>query len=203
MESLFFHYSEVWEPLGYGLLFFGMVFEGEAALFTAAFLAFSGVLDIRGVAAVGFGGTLLGDLFWHWVGVKIGTPSGPISRRYASIAKPFDHYIISHPRFAVFATKFIYGIHHPVLARSGMLGVSRRTIFLADLWSVCIWLAVVGGLGYFAGSSFALVKKAFRFGEIVLLLGLLIFFGLQFVFYRVFGTRLRQRASDALRNLTA
>lgn len=93
---------------------------------------------------------------------------------------PFDGHILESPFRIVFISKFIYNMHHIVLMRSGILKLPYKKFVRYDFFSSLIWIAIVGGLGYFSGVSFNLVKRNLKFAEFALLGGLAIFLLLEF-----------------------
>lgn len=175
-QSLFLSYLTIWNPLGYILAFFGMVFEGDGVLFTLAFLTAEGFFDVWGMLAVVFCSVIFGDTLWYWIGRKYIASFPRVVAWVDRFAKPFDRHLLDRPTRTLLLTKFVYGAHHAVLIRAGMFKMDFKKFMKSDLLSIVVWIAVIGGLGYFSSFSLAYEKKYLRYAEIALLLALILFF---------------------------
>lgn len=175
MESFILYNLQIWQPYGYALVFLGMIFEGDAILFTAAFLTQQGYFDFWDMFTIVFAGIIAGDIFWYRLGVYIQTMTSRVAAWARHITRPFDAHIQDKLFRTLFVSKFIYGIHHPILMRIGMKNTPIGTFLKDDIVASFGWVVVVGGLGYFASSSFASVQRNIRFVEIGLLVSLVVF----------------------------
>lgn len=175
VNSLVLHYITHWRPLAYGVIFFGMIFEGDIFLFTAAFLASQKFLGIAPTLLSLFGGVLLGDSLWYLLGYKINHSDTRIGRWLVKATGRLDEHLLKNPLRTIFISKFIYGIHHLILARAGVLKLKYKEFFKDDIISNLGWIAIVGGLGYLSGASFIYIKRYLRFAEYALVLGLILF----------------------------
>jgi undecaprenyl-diphosphatase len=160
---------------GYLIIFVGVLFEGDIFLFSAFFLAREGVFSVLPLIGVGFLGVILGDLSWYWLGIKVDKTNSRLLRWAEKIAAPFDEHLISRTFHTIFISKYTYGIYHAILLRAGMLRFPLRRFVGYDLISTLVWMAIVGGLGYFSSFYFSLVKQYIKFAEIGLLLGIVLF----------------------------
>lgn len=176
LQSLFLDYLILWQPLGYILAFFGMVFEGDGSLFTLAFLTAEGFFDIGDMFIVVFLSVVFGDTLWYWIGRKYITSFPRVTAWVDRFAGPFDRHLSDRPTRTLLLTKFVYGAHHAVLVRAGMSKMDFRKFIKSDLISIIVWVAVIGGLGYFSSVSLAYEKKYLRYAEISLLVALILFF---------------------------
>lgn len=176
LQTLFLSYLIIWKPLGYILAFFGMVFEGDGALFTLAFLTAEGFFDIGDMLIVILLSVVFGDTLWYFVGKKYITFFPRVVAWVDRFAKPFDRHLLERPTRTLLLTKFVYGAHHAVLIRAGMAKMDFRKFIKSDIISIVVWVGVVGGLGYFSSISLAYEKKYLRYAEIALLLALILFF---------------------------
>jgi len=166
----------MYRPLGYFLIFLGLLLEGEFILFTAAFLTHQGVFGFGHMAVVVVVGVLMGDVLWYLAGTRLAKTHYRWQKWFNRIAGPFDRHIMKRPFHTIFISKFTYGLYHVIVLRAGILGVKLRDFLKADLPSVFIWSVVVGGLGYGASAFFLLLRHYLRFFEMALLLGLVSFF---------------------------
>jgi len=148
MDSLMLNNLDFWRPALYSVLFVGLLFEGEAILFTAAYLVHQGKIDPGDTLTIAICGVLIGDSIWYFAGVAI---SGlPIIRKIVSkLPKDFDAFIRKRPNTSIIATKFIYGFHRPTLIRLKAVGVAYGNFLKADIPGAFLWISILIALGYF------------------------------------------------------
>lgn len=175
MESLITHYLLVWEPLGYILVFIGMIFEGEAVLFSAAFLTQQGLFNPIIIFIAALWGALLGDDLWYSLGRKLKNPPAIINKWAEKVAKPFDKHLAAKPLRTILLSKFIYGIAHAIFFRAGILKLRWIEIEKYDILATLSWMIIIAVLGYSFSASLIYLKHYLRYAEIALLLGLIIF----------------------------
>lgn len=151
-------------------------------LFIAAFLTSQGVFDLGDMIIIAFSGTLLGDIFWYFLGYYINGRFVRMSQWIDKITNPFDEHILSRSFHTILISKFTFSLNRAILFRAGSLKVPLKNFIKADLAAICLWMIAVGGFGYFTSVSLELVKHYFRIAGFTLLLGLVIFL---MVFYIV------------------
>jgi membrane protein DedA with SNARE-associated domain len=178
-ESHLLHYLTLWGPLGYGIIFFGMVIEGDAVLFATAFLVHEGFFGFWPAVLVSFSGVLIGDILWYFLGVRLKDSPSFIARSARHIASSFDEHIKKQPFRAVFVSKFMYGLHHQVLMRFGMLGRPLGLLVREDVAASAVWFLIIGSLGFFFSASIMLIRRYLRLTEFALLFGLVFFLALK------------------------
>ena len=182
VNSLVFQHLLPLDPLIiYGIIFASMIFEGEIFLFTAAFLAAQGFLDTGATFLALFAGVMMGDSLWYLLGYKINHSNKRLSRWLIKATGRFDDHLLKKSLRTIFISKFIYGVHHLVLARAGVLKIKFKEFFKDDLIANLAWIFLIGGLGYLSGASFVFVKHYLKFAEYLLVLGLALFFILDFL----------------------
>lgn len=162
--------------LMYSLLFVGLLLEGEAVLFVAAFLAHQGYLNPGPTAFIAYLGTFLGDYLWYALGKKISKKDNRLAFWVQKVTKPLSSIIPKHPEKALFLTKFMYGLHRATLIKIGMEKLASRRFIKADIPAVALWVTLVGFFAFLFSSSLKLVRHYLKYTEIILLLGILIFF---------------------------
>lgn len=171
MHSFFFDYLTLWPPLGYVLIFLGMLLEGEVVLFAAAFLTHEGFFDIRIMLLLVIVGVIWGDMLWYRLGRRLKKTS--FAGLYiARVTDQFDDHLRHRPRRTIFISKFIYGLHRLILLRTGMLRIRHDKFLRSDMLAAGCWLVVVGSIGYLFSAS---LRHYLKFIEVALLLGLIIF----------------------------
>jgi len=179
MHFLFLNVLTTWGPILYAIIFIAMIIEGDASLFATAFLVHEGILDPLATFVVVYLGVMAGDILWYVLGMQMSGMSGRVAHWIERVAKPFDRQLNKNPIRLIFVSKFAYGIHHAILARAGMLKMDLTRFIEIDIVGNVLWVAVVGGLGYFLSASLPLLKYYFRYVEVGLLLGLLLLVLLQ------------------------
>lgn len=179
MESLIFSYLIEWEAFVYPLIFIGMIFEGDLILFISAFLIHQGILHPVPVIMTVLWGMILGDNLWYTLGLKFRNYYPSLNKWAEKLAQPFDEHLKNRPFRTVFLSKFTYGIGHAIFFRAGAIRIKWGKLEQSDILATIFWMIIVAGLGYFSSASFTYAKHYLRFGEIALLLGLIIFFTLK------------------------
>lgn len=182
LHSFFLYYLTLWRPLGYTLTFIGLMFEGDVTLFTVSFLTREGFFDVGDILIVVLLSVFIGDIVWYWLGKNVIKKFPRIHHLVDRLARPFEKHLIDRPTKTLLLTKFTYGVHHAVLLRSGMLKMDFKQFLKSDILAILIWVAVIGGLGFFSSLSLEFLRKYLRFAEVSLLLALILFFGLEHIF---------------------
>lgn len=180
METILFHYVTTWRIVGYSIVFLGLLVEGDAILFAAAFLTHQGFFDLGDMILVVFSGVLVGDSLWYWLGRKLTVSSNFFLRRLNHIAARFDEHLRNRPLRTIFTSKFAYGFHHAVLIRVGFVGIEWKELMKVDIVATLLWIIAVGGLGYFSSAAFTGAKHYLRIAEIGVLIAFILFFVLEY-----------------------
>ncbi len=176
MESFLSHYLSAWEPLGYIILFIGMMFEGDTVLYVAAFLVHQGALSFVPMILSALWGMILGDNLWYSLGVKL-RKSGTMPKiaKWVEIAKPFDDHLREKPLRTIFLAKFTYGFNRAIIARAGMLNLKWQKLEESDILATLLWMAIIGGIGYFSSASLSYLKDYLKYFEASLAIGVVFF----------------------------
>lgn len=180
LDSLFLSYLALSPVIGYVLVFFIMMFEGDAALFTAAFLTSQGYFDFWEMTFTALSGVLIGNILWYWAGWHLDHLSPFLNKWSERIGRPFDDHLLKRTFRTFFISKFTYGVHHALLVRAGALKMSLGTFIKNDFFATIIWFCVIWALGYTVGASFVYVKKYLKYAEIALLISLAGIFYLEY-----------------------
>lgn len=162
--------------LGYVAIFLLMTIEGDLFLFTAAFLTHLGFFEPLTMFLTVLSGVTVGDLAWYWLGLRLQSHGGVRIGRWAQkLAAPFDDHLRSRTFHTIFLSKFIYGLHHAILVRAGMLGMKLDRYVKIDFVSNIFWILVIGGLGFVSSLSFDRIRHQIKLVEVVILLMLCAF----------------------------
>lgn len=178
VRAILFSWLLWWRPLGYILVFAGMLLEGDAVLFTVAFLTRQGFFDIGDMAITVLVGVLVGDMGWYQLGIWVQhSESFAFIRRWLErVTGRFDRHLMENPLRTLFLSKFAYGLHHPILIRAGAIGISARRFLRSDVLASLAWVMIVGGLGYASSASSLILRHRLRFIERTFLVSLIAFF---------------------------
>jgi membrane protein DedA with SNARE-associated domain len=176
METLFLQYVNEWGLLVYAIIFIAMFVEGDIVLFSAFYLANLGHINVWALITVGIVGVVFGDMIWYKIGERLEKRSAFFRKIAAKITKTLDRRLQKHPISTLWITKFTYGIHHAVLLRAGATHIPIKKYFLIMTGAAITWTGVLGGLAYFSSISIDLLGKYIKYGEISLLIGIIIFF---------------------------
>lgn len=158
--------------IAYALIFLLMTFEGDIVVFTSFFLLHQGVLGWYGTLGAIVAGFFLGDVLWFLLGRKPDEHSPLINRIHAFAERAtsrFDEHLETRTFRTIFFSKFAYGLHHVLLLRAGMRNIPFKKFLWCDVRASLVWIAIVGGLGYLGGASFALVRQRLQIVELAIL----------------------------------
>ena len=175
----------IYPIFGYLLIFLLMPIGGTATLLFASFLAQRGFFDFRIVMAISILAEITGDIFWYFLGAFIGRyflngQNNFLSRKMNLAKKFFDKYHF----WAIFISKFIYGLGQPVLIFSGATFQKFKKVFTVILFSAPIWAGVVGSFGYFFSLSISSVRHFLLEAALVLAVFILIIYLGKFIIQR-------------------
>ena len=165
--------------LAYGLIFFGLIIEGEFILISAGILAHLGALNFwfalgfiyMGGICKTFLGYYIGRLIYiKWHNTKV---LRYLEKRVFNIMPKFRE----KPFWSIFISKFIMGINHVVIVFAGYEKIDLRKYLKAEGLSTLIWAPLLLLIGDFFGyTALNLSKEIWRFSLIVgfLVLGFII-----------------------------
>jgi membrane protein DedA with SNARE-associated domain len=157
----FMDFVEVHRMIGYFLLFFGIMIEGEAILLVFSFLASQGYFSIDVVMLITFLGVIIGDNIWYEAGKRYG------QALYDKIGKHFITPVLfekirrnirEHNFKYIFFSKFIYGLNHFVILMAGHEKEDPKKIMKMDMLGTIPWIFIVSTIGY----SFGYALKIFK-----------------------------------------
>jgi len=159
--------SEFLRRYGYGILFLGTLFEGEAVVVIAGALAHAGILSWPGVVLVAWAGSTLNDQILYLLGYRYG-------ERLISWLPRFLRSHIGRAeglirRFGDGITllfRFIYGTRTitPIL-----LGVHRyhpRRYLWINPIAALLWAILISAAGYLLAASLPLILRELRYVQI-------------------------------------
>lgn len=179
------------KPLAYAIIFIGMMIEGDALLFVAAFLTHQGFFNPIFMFINVFAGAIIGDMLWYSAGISIKKHAGRAHEWIQHVTSRFDVHLLHKTGRTLLISKFAYGLHHILLTRAGAIAVAPKKFLQKDLAATLLWILIVGSLGYFSSASFASHAGRFlRVSERVLVASLLVFLAIEYLAARIVKEKL-------------
>jgi len=163
----------------------GTALEGDAFIFTSIFLAAHGLLNPFITLAILYGSTIAMDTFLYRLGARYANSSAWIFRTVYKTSPYIDRHLSKRLAKTLFLTKFMYGVHHLALLRAGALKIDPKRFLRYDLAASAVWIAVVGGFALLANAAVPFLRHSLHFTEVVLTIGLALFFVVEFVIRQV------------------
>jgi len=171
------------EHYGYLVVLFGVMLEstgvplpGETILLAAGVLVQRGHLDLGDTIAFGILGAVLGDQIGYWVGREGGRPFVLRWGRYLFITPErlarAEAFFARHGGKAVFLARFFSGLRVFGALVAGISRMRWGTFLIYNSLGGAVWATAVVLVGYFLGSSLALVER--WLGRATLVLGLVV-----------------------------
>jgi membrane-associated protein len=156
--------------LAYGLIFLGLIFEGEVVLISAGILAHLGALNFWFALAFIYAGGATKTLSGYYIG-KFIYKNWRNKKVFQYLEKRFTNILPSFaekPFWSIFISKFIMGINNIVILFSGYKKIKLRKYLRAEGLSTLIWAPLLLSLGYFFSyTALAVSKEIWRFLVIV------------------------------------
>lgn len=175
---------------GYLLVAIGVFIEGDAVLYTTGFLAHRGILDPWLAFIWLLGGVTLGDIAWYKLGEYLEPKNNRLVRWLKKVTNPLGPHLLERPRRSLFLSKYLYGINHAILCKAGALRIPLKKFLKMDLPANLAWIFIVGGLGYASSAGLAHARRYIHYGEIGLLLGIILLMLLSRLFSHYFKKKL-------------
>ncbi len=179
--------EELLSAYGYWAILAGCFFEGETVLVIGGFAAYQGYLHLPWVIVAAYGGTLLGDQLYFFLGRVYGQKV--LKRRpywQGRVAK-VHRLLRRFQTWLILLFRFLYGIRVITPFVIGMSGVSPRKFLFFNAIGAMIWAVLVGAGGYAFGTVLeGLLGDVKRYERLILALmaltGILVWGA--FIFYR-------------------
>jgi membrane protein DedA with SNARE-associated domain/membrane-associated phospholipid phosphatase len=159
----------------------GVPLPGETILLAAGVLVQRGHLDLGYTIAFGIAGAVLGDQIGYWVGREGGRPFVLKWGRYVFITQErlrrAEAFFERHGGKAVFLARFFSGFRVFGALVAGISRMHWATFIIYNALGGTVWATAVVLVGYFLGSSLALVERWLGRATLVLVLVLAVAVG--------------------------
>lgn len=138
---------------GYLAIFVGTFFEGETILVLGGLAVHRDYLDLWGVLASAFAGSVAGDQLYFHVGRQRGPAFLERRPRWQAGAERVRRLLRRHENGLILGFRFVYGLRTVTPFVLGMSGVSPLRFLALNAVSAAAWVAVVTLAGYGLGSA--------------------------------------------------
>lgn len=159
--------------LAYGIIFLGLIFEGELVLISVGILAHLGALNfwfsllfiLFGAISKTFLGYMLGEfLYKKFNHHKV---FNYIQKRVYNVFPRFK----VKPFLSIFISKFVMGVNYLVVIFCGYEKIDYKKFLKAEISSTLIWAPLLLSLGYFFGyTALQVSREIWKFSMTVLVL---------------------------------
>lgn len=156
------------ETYGYLAVFLGSLFEGDALLLVASFLAYLGKLDLPLVMLAAFFGTWLSDIIWFLLGRYSHNTVLARSEFLNSLSNRSADIVGKRPRLMALSMRFMYGLRMVIPFSLGKTSMSTSSFLIYNAVGVWIWVFVFTALGYFFATITETIFGRMKHLEIIL-----------------------------------
>ena len=153
---------------GYPLVAVGTFLEGETILVMAGFAAHLGYLQLPGVIAAAFVGSLLGDQFAFFLGRHSGMDYLKKKPSWEPRLERVNRMTEDYRTLVILGFRFLYGLRNVIPFAIGMSPISVPRFVLYNSLGALVWAAVVGTAGYLFGYAVESVLGDLRNLEVVI-----------------------------------
>jgi membrane protein DedA with SNARE-associated domain len=159
---------ELVETYGYLAVFLGSLFEGDALLLVASFLAYLGKLNLPLVMLAAFFGTWLSDIIWFLLGRYSHNTVLTRSEFLNSLSNRSADIVGKRPRLMALSMRFMYGLRMVIPFSLGKTSMSTNSFLFYNAIGVWIWVFVFTALGYFFATITETIFGRMKHLEIIL-----------------------------------
>lgn len=167
------HLVENHQILAYGLIYLGLIFEGEFFVISTGILAHIGALNfwfsLLFILLGGISKTFLGYALGEFLYKKFNRHAVFlfIQKRVLNIFPRFK----TKPFWSIFVSKFIMGVNYWVIIFSGYEKIDYKQFLKAEISSTVIWAPTMLTLGYFFGyTALHVSKEIWKFTMVIIAL---------------------------------
>ena len=157
---------------GYAAIAIGAFIEGETVLVLGGLAAYRGYLELPWVLVSAFGGTLLGDQLYFYIGRTKGQSILEKRPNWKSKSEKVYLLLNKHHVLLIFGFRFLYGLR---TVAPMVLGASRIPPFRFLIWNLLgafTWTMTIGIMGYILGHALEVMIGDVKRYELWLFIGL-------------------------------
>lgn len=161
------------QVLAYGLIYLGLIFEGEFFLISTGILIYLGALNLWIALPIIFLGALSKAVFGYALGELIHKKFNQhklfiyLQKRVYTLLPRFKE----KPFWSIFISKFIFGANGTVIVFSGYEKINYRNFLKAEISAIIVWVPILLSLGsFFSYTALRVSHNIWRFLVVVLVL---------------------------------
>jgi len=147
---------------GYWGVLVGAFFEGETIVLIGGYSAHGQYLDLPGVVACAFVGSLAGDQLAYQLGRRYGDPILARFPRFRPAVEEVRRRLEPRGTWLLVGFRFFYGLRNAVPFAAGVSGVRPRRFVPLNAIGAAVWAPVVTLLGYVFGEAFGRVARRYE-----------------------------------------
>ncbi len=136
---------------GYWMVLAGTIFEGDATLVTAAFLAHRGYLSLAVVCLLSGGSTVVANVFLYEAGRRQG------ARLASERAEKILGWVRARGSLLLLASRFLFALRSAIALACGVAQMPRARFYWVNLAGAVLWVGALAGAGYSGGRLFTLL----------------------------------------------
>ena len=174
------------ENLGYWGVFIGMTIESaciplpsEVIMPLAGFVVYEGKMSLIGITVVGVLGNLVGSLIAYFVGLKGGRPFLEKYGKYVLIShnklEMAHNWFEKYGHEAVLISRMLPIIRTFISFPAGIAEMDLKKFIIYTLLGSIPWVLALGYIGVLLGPNWNIIEKYFRYMDIIVGIGLVIF----------------------------
>jgi membrane protein DedA with SNARE-associated domain len=161
-------------------VFLGAFFFGDSVIITLSYVAAQRGWSVWHVFLGAFAGTLISDIMWYYFGRRLARKKhawNTYFSRHRHLTRVAKQLAPKDPFLALLYIKFLYGSHILTMLYISWKNIPLKSFILYDIAGICIWLAAIIGIGWFAGREYMIFEQvagSFEYVATTLLLVLVI-----------------------------
>ena len=161
--------------IAYGVLFLGVLWEGEITLIMTGILVYLGIFDPSIALSIAVIAAILKTVLGYRLGEYLGRafPHSPILKYLERRILYFLPRFREQPFWSLVISKFIYGVNNAALLFAGYMKADFKKYCLAEGVSSVVWFGGMFALGLFFSSTALAISNNLRTFSFLLLLFIL------------------------------
>lgn len=162
------------ESYGYLALFLGTFVEGETILILGGVAAHLGYLELPWVMVAAWGGTLLGDQLYFFIGRYRGRAFLARRPAWRWRSQRIEDLLHRYQVLVILGFRFLYGFRTITPFVIGAAGIPVRRFAILNALGSFIWAVSFGVLGYAFGNGFEMVIGKVKHYELEVMAGIVV-----------------------------
>jgi membrane protein DedA with SNARE-associated domain len=157
---------------GYAAIAIGTFLEGETILVLGGLAAYRGYLELPWVLVSAFGGTLLGDQLYFYIGRAKGRSILEKRRNWKSKSEKVFSLLDKHQVLLILGFRFLYGLRTVTPIVLGASRIAPVRFLILNILGAFTWTIVIGVMGYIFGHTLEVIIGDVKRYELWFFIGL-------------------------------